>query len=275
MRHTVSFTVEVASTRCPGRPGGLPVCRLPTPARGGRRHASRRTDYAGQQGVDSGKNDYAPVGTEVLLPTAMRRAVQGGTRGGQRLGQERPSSKASRSRTSLRESSMRVSGRSRRSNRSSSTVPSGAPFEGASALCCPPMEAGRDRGVSSTIAPQPHCGESVAPPRPNCGRDARRTRMRAAHRRNDLIRSHFRRRTPGTDIHTGLRTNGEGGASHGPHLQPEQRFSASANFRVSRFSAQRQRRQLTAPSLEPAVTSSFHPPKAAKTSPFSRSGTLK
>ena len=41
------------------------------------------------------------------------------------------------------------------------------------------------------------------------------------------------------------------------------------------YSAQRQRRQLTAPSLEPAVTSSFHPPKAAKTSPFSRSGTLK
>ena len=40
-------------------------------------------------------------------------------------------------------------------------------------------------------------------------------------------------------------------------------------------SAQRQRRQLTAPCLEPAVTSSFHPPKAAKTSPFSRSGTLK
>jgi hypothetical protein len=40
-------------------------------------------------------------------------------------------------------------------------------------------------------------------------------------------------------------------------------------------SAQRQRRQLTAPSLEPAVTSPFHPPKAAKTSPFSRSGTLK
>lgn len=40
-------------------------------------------------------------------------------------------------------------------------------------------------------------------------------------------------------------------------------------------SAQRHRRQLTAPFLEPAVTSSFHPPKAAKTSPFSRSGTLK
>jgi hypothetical protein len=27
--------------------------------------------------------------------------------------------------------------------------------------------------------------------------------------------------------------------------------------------------------LDPAVTSSFHPPKAAKTSPFSRSGRLK
>jgi hypothetical protein len=38
---------------------------------------------------------------------------------------------------------------------------------------------------------------------------------------------------------------------------------------------QRQRRQLVAPGLEPAVTSSFHPLKEANTSPFSRSGTLK
>jgi hypothetical protein len=39
--------------------------------------------------------------------------------------------------------------------------------------------------------------------------------------------------------------------------------------------AQRHRRQLTAPSSEPAVTSPFQPTKAASTSPFSRSGTLK
>jgi len=45
-------------------------------------------------------------------------------------------------------------------------------------------------------------------------------------------------------------------------------------FRES-LAVQRQRRQLTAPSWDPAVTSSFHPPKAANTSPSSRSGTLK
>lgn len=39
-------------------------------------------------------------------------------------------------------------------------------------------------------------------------------------------------------------------------------------------STQRQRRQLTAPGSAPAVTSPFHPAKAANTSPFSRSGTL-
>src|SRR5215813_9394011 len=39
--------------------------------------------------------------------------------------------------------------------------------------------------------------------------------------------------------------------------------------------AQRQRRQLTAPGWEPAVTSPFSAPKAARTSAFSRSGTLK
>lgn len=44
---------------------------------------------------------------------------------------------------------------------------------------------------------------------------------------------------------------------------------------VVAWSPQRQRRQLTAPGWEPAVTSSFHPLKAANTSPFSRSGTLK
>ena len=37
----------------------------------------------------------------------------------------------------------------------------------------------------------------------------------------------------------------------------------------------RQRRQLTAPGWEPAETSLFSPAKAARTSPFSRSGTLK
>ena len=51
-------------------------------------------------------------------------------------------------------------------------------------------------------------------------------------------------------------------------------FSALTNVAVS-HSAQCQRRQLTAPGSEPAVTSLFHPPKAAKTSPFSRSGTPK
>jgi hypothetical protein len=63
----------------------------------------------------------------------------------------------------------------------------------------------------------------------------------------------------------------------GPALRREVRCLIEvrrAEFSGS-HSAQRQRRQLTAPCLEPAVTSSFHPPKAAKTSPFSRSGTLK
>ncbi len=40
-------------------------------------------------------------------------------------------------------------------------------------------------------------------------------------------------------------------------------------------SAQRQRRQLTAPGLDPAVTSGFHPLKAPKVSSLSRLGTLK
>src|SRR5215472_9069772 len=39
--------------------------------------------------------------------------------------------------------------------------------------------------------------------------------------------------------------------------------------------AQRQRRQLTSPGWEPAVTSPLSAPKAARTSAFSRSGTLK
>jgi putative membrane protein len=46
-----------------------------------------------------------------------------------------------------------------RATRSAATLEDGASV---SALCCPPMEAGRDRGVSSTIAPQPvGCAYSV------------------------------------------------------------------------------------------------------------------
>lgn len=65
---------------------------------------------------------------------------------------------------------------------------------------------------------------------------------------------------------------------HGVGL-PSQNVFRSLSQRIGDFgislAAQRQRRQLTAPGLEPAVTSPFHPLKAPKTSSFSRTGTLK
>ena len=66
---------------------------------------------------------------------------------------------------------------------------------------------------------------------------------------------------------------------HGP-LVPARSFHmvTMVNVEATRCSVlratQRQRRQLTAPGSEPAVTSPFSPAKAASTSPFSRSGTL-
>jgi hypothetical protein len=58
-------------------------------------------------------------------------------------------------------------------------------------------------------------------------------------------------------------------------MPSEAAVSAPHEQSQPRDRSQCQRRQLTAPGSEPAVTSPFHPLKAAKASPFSRSGTLK
>src|SRR5207245_1460871 len=72
-------------------------------------------------------------------------------------------------------------------------------------------------------------------------------------------------------------TNHPPGPLHPPRVYfgvPWSPLGASNESRIS-HSAQCQRRQLIAPGSEPAVTSSFHPLKAATASPFSRSGTWK